>query len=168
MAQEVETEAGQALIPPSIQGPPPLQESAQEVEVHSISSDDTSRAKKVADAEAASTEEQPTLNSGKGSSVLVWSTKVEDLRLRCADMMAEAATAQEQAASLAARIKELEEELTWQKDLLANANKLLLAQSAEVEDLRLRCANMTAEVVMAQEQAAPLAAQIKELEEELT
>ena len=36
----------------------------------------------------------------------------EDLRLCCADMEAEAATAQEQAAPLAARIKELEEELT--------------------------------------------------------
>ena len=37
---------------------------------------------------------------------------MEDLRLRCADMKAEAATAQEQATPLAARIKELEEELT--------------------------------------------------------
>ena len=38
--------------------------------------------------------------------------EVEDLRLRCADMMVEAAMAQEQAAPLAARIKELEEQLT--------------------------------------------------------
>ena len=37
---------------------------------------------------------------------------MEDLRLRCADIKAEAATAREQAAPLAARIKELEEELT--------------------------------------------------------
>ena len=37
---------------------------------------------------------------------------MEDLRLRCADMKVEAATAREQAAPLAARIKELEEELT--------------------------------------------------------
>ena len=37
---------------------------------------------------------------------------MEDLRLRCADMKAEAATTREQAAPLAARIKELEEELT--------------------------------------------------------
>ena len=37
---------------------------------------------------------------------------MEDLRLRCADMKAEAATAQEKATPLAARIKELEEELT--------------------------------------------------------
>jgi len=37
---------------------------------------------------------------------------VEDLHLRCADMKAEATTAWEQAVSLAARIKELEEELT--------------------------------------------------------
>ena len=38
---------------------------------------------------------------------------MEDLRLRCADMKVEAATAQEQAAPLAVRIEELEEELTW-------------------------------------------------------
>ena len=37
---------------------------------------------------------------------------MEDLRLRCADMKAEAATAREQVTPLAARIKELEEELT--------------------------------------------------------
>ena len=37
---------------------------------------------------------------------------MEDLRLRCAYMKAEAATAREQAAPLVARIKELEEELT--------------------------------------------------------
>ena len=37
---------------------------------------------------------------------------MEDLRLRCADMKAEAATAWEQAGPLVARIKELEEELT--------------------------------------------------------
>ena len=37
---------------------------------------------------------------------------MEDLRLHCADMKAEAATTQEQATPLAVRIKELEEELT--------------------------------------------------------
>ena len=37
-----------------------------------------------------------------------------------------------------------------------------------MEDLCLRCADMKVEVAMAQEQAAPLAARIKELEEELT
>ena len=40
------------------------------------------------------------------------STEVEDLRLRCADAKVEATTAQEQLAPLAARVKELEEELT--------------------------------------------------------
>ena len=38
-----------------------------------------------------------------------------------------------------------------QKDLLANANKLLSAWSAEAEDLRLRCADMKAEAATAQE-----------------
>ena len=37
---------------------------------------------------------------------------MEDLHLRCADMKAEAAMAREQATPLAARIQELEEELT--------------------------------------------------------
>ena len=37
---------------------------------------------------------------------------MEDLLLRCADMKAEATTAREQVAPLAARVKELEEELT--------------------------------------------------------
>ena len=52
--------------------------------------------------------------------------------------------------------------------MLANANELLSAQSVEAEDLRLRCADMKAEAATAREQAGPLAARIKELEEELT
>ena len=52
--------------------------------------------------------------------------------------------------------------------MLANANRLLSAWSAEVQDLRLRCADMKAEAAMAREQVAPLAARVKELEEELT
>ena len=38
---------------------------------------------------------------------------MEDLRLRCADMKVEEAMARGQATPLVARIKELEEELTW-------------------------------------------------------
>ena len=37
-----------------------------------------------------------------------------------------------------------------------------------MEDLRLHCADVKVEAAMAQEQLAPLAAQVKELEEELT
>ena len=37
-----------------------------------------------------------------------------------------------------------------------------------MEDLRLRYVDMKAEAAMAQEQVAPLAARVKELEEELT
>ncbi|XP_066385189.1 uncharacterized protein [Miscanthus floridulus] len=70
-AQEAETDVWQALVPPPVQDPMPLQESAQEVEVHSISSDDTSWGKEVVDAEAASTAEQPAPTSGEGSSALV-------------------------------------------------------------------------------------------------
>ncbi|XP_066316156.1 protein MLP1 homolog [Miscanthus floridulus] len=60
------------------------------------------------------------------------------------------------------------DQLRQQKDILAGANKLLSARSTEVEDLCLHCADIKAEVAMAREQAAPLAARIQELEEELT
>ena len=60
------------------------------------------------------------------------------------------------------------DQLQWQKGLLASANELLSARSAEVEDLRLRCADAKVEVATAQKQLAPLAARVKELEEELT
>ncbi|XP_066358482.1 uncharacterized protein [Miscanthus floridulus] len=125
-------DVGHALILPLVEDQPPSQESTRELEVHSISSDDTSRGQEVADAEAASTMEQPAPTSGEGSSVLVW------------------------------------DQLWRQKDLLTNANEHLSARNTEVEDLRLRCANMKAEAATAREQAAPLAARIKELEEELT
>ena len=58
------------------------------------------------------------------------------------------------------------EQLRRQKGLLADAQELLSVWSAEVEDLRLRCVDLKAEVAMAKEQAAPLVAKIKELEEE--
>ena len=60
------------------------------------------------------------------------------------------------------------DELCRQRELLAHANELLSARSAEVEYLRLRYADMKAEAATAQEQVAPLAARVKELEEELT
>ena len=43
------------------------------------------------------------------------------------------------------------DQLQRQKDLLANANELLSVWGVEVEDLRLRCANMMAETAMARE-----------------
>jgi len=55
-----------------------------------------------------------------------------------------------------------------QKGLLAGTNELLSARSAEVEDLRLRCADAKVEAATAQEQLGPLAARVKELEQELT
>ena len=60
------------------------------------------------------------------------------------------------------------DQLRWQTDLLANANELLSARRAEVEDLRLCCADMKVEAATTWEEAAPLVARIKELEEELT
>ena len=61
------------------------------------------------------------------------------------------------------RERDVWDQLRWQKDLLANANELLSAQSAEVEDLCLRYADMKAEAATAKEQVAPLVARVKEL-----
>ena len=66
------------------------------------------------------------------------------------------------------RKRDVWDQLGQQKDLLANANKLLSAQSTEAEDLHLRCVDMKAEAATAREQVAPLAARVKELEEGLT
>ena len=66
------------------------------------------------------------------------------------------------------RERDVWDQLRQQKDMLANANELLSVRSAEVEDLRLRSADMKAEAATAREQVAPLAARVKELEEELT
>ncbi|XP_066361028.1 uncharacterized protein [Miscanthus floridulus] len=66
------------------------------------------------------------------------------------------------------RERDVWDQLRQQKDLLASANEILSARSTEVEDLHLCCVDMKAKAAMAQELAAPLAARIKELEEELT
>jgi len=50
-AQEAEMKAAEALVAPLVQGSPLLRESARETEVYPISSDDTSRAREVVDAE---------------------------------------------------------------------------------------------------------------------
>ena len=62
--------AAEASVAPLVQGPPLLRESAREVEVLPISSDDTSRAQEMADAEVAGVVEQPVPTPGKGSSAL--------------------------------------------------------------------------------------------------
>ena len=57
VGQDADMGAGQASVPPLVQGPLPSQGSAREVGVHLIPSDDTSWGKGVADVEAASTVE---------------------------------------------------------------------------------------------------------------
>jgi len=69
--QEVEMKAAEALVAPLVQGPPLLRESARETEVYPISSDDTSRAREVVDAEDANAVEQPAPVLGEGGSALV-------------------------------------------------------------------------------------------------
>ena len=63
---------------------------------------------------------------------------MEDLRLHCADMKAEAVTAREQVAPLAARVKELEEGLTratGERDILSSrADEALKAAEASWVD----------------------------------
>ena len=45
--------------------------------------------------------------------------------------------------------RDIWDQLQRQKGLLAGANELLAARSVEVEDLRLRCADMKVEAAMA-------------------
>ncbi|XP_066385068.1 uncharacterized protein [Miscanthus floridulus] len=144
------------------------------------------QASEVADAEAANTAEQPALTSGEGSSALVrvrpkpygWDSSRVLWRSRD-DPEGEPLFA----------LKDAAEEGHWGSfeqfhhlaeqslrtalsvvadDLPGARGPLLSARSAEVEDLCLRCADIEAEVATAREQAAPLAAWIKELEEKLT
>ena len=70
VARDTEMEAGPALVPPPVQDLPPSQESAREVEVQATS-DDTSRGKEAANAEAAGTAEQPVPTPGEGNLALV-------------------------------------------------------------------------------------------------
>ncbi|XP_066311333.1 uncharacterized protein [Miscanthus floridulus] len=69
--QEAETQAAEASAVPLAQGPPLLRESARETEVYPISSDDTSRAREVVDAEETDAVEQPAPLLDKGGSTLV-------------------------------------------------------------------------------------------------
>ncbi|XP_066396162.1 uncharacterized protein [Miscanthus floridulus] len=80
-AQDAKTEAGQASIPPLVQDLPSSQESTREVEVHSISSSNTSWGKVVVDTKAASITEQPAPTSSEGSSALVRELKEELTRV---------------------------------------------------------------------------------------
>ena len=47
------------------------------------------------------------------------------------------------------RERDVWDQLQWQKGLLAGANELLSARSAEVEDLHLRCADAHVEAATA-------------------
>ena len=63
--------AAEASVAPLVQGPPLLRESAREAEVYPISSDDTSWAQEVVDAEDAGVVEQPAPVLDEGNSALV-------------------------------------------------------------------------------------------------
>ena len=69
--QEVEMQAAAASVVPLVQGLPLLWECAQEMEVYPISSDDTSRAREVDDAEETDAVERPAPLLDEGSSALV-------------------------------------------------------------------------------------------------
>ena len=62
--------AVEASVAPLVQGPPSLRESAREVEVLPISSDDVSRAREMADGEVVGAVEQPVPTPGEGSLAL--------------------------------------------------------------------------------------------------
>jgi len=69
--QEAEMKAAEALEAPLLQGPPLLRERARETEVYPISSDDTSRAREVVDAEDAGAVGQPAPILDEGNLALV-------------------------------------------------------------------------------------------------
>ncbi|XP_066323903.1 uncharacterized protein [Miscanthus floridulus] len=78
-AQEVEMKAAEASVAPLVQGLPLLWESAWEVEVLPISSNDTSRAQEMASAEVAGVVEQPVPTPREGSSALARELKTRSL-----------------------------------------------------------------------------------------
>ncbi|XP_066374036.1 uncharacterized protein [Miscanthus floridulus] len=171
--QEVEMQAAEASAVPLAQGPPLLRESARETEVYPISSDDTSRAREVVDTEETDCRGATAPLLDEGSSALV-RVRPEPRGWDHPRSTTSALPPQElETRSLGSQVFLRRERGIWdqlqrQRGLLADANELLSARSAEVEDLRLRCADAKVEAAAAQTQLAPLAAQIKELEEELT
>ena len=66
---------------------------------------------------------------------------MEDLRLRCADLQAEVATAKEQSTPLVAKIKELEEERdsfrSWAQEVMASAKATAGQLGAEQSEHQL-------------------------------
>ena len=62
--------AAEASVAPLVQGPPSLRESAREVEVLPISSNNVSQAREMPNGEVAGAVEQPVPTPGEGSSAL--------------------------------------------------------------------------------------------------
>ncbi|XP_066311297.1 uncharacterized protein [Miscanthus floridulus] len=146
-AQEVEAEVGQASIPSPVQGPPPLHESAQEVEVHAISSDDTSWVKEVVDAEAADTVEQPVLTSelekeasraAEASRVEVqgWKEKAEASRVNAQCWKEKAKASQVEAQRWEEKAEELEKEVTRTAEASIAVQAVLKAEIREHDALK--------------------------------
>ncbi|XP_066384933.1 uncharacterized protein [Miscanthus floridulus] len=161
-AHDAETEARQASVLPPVQDPPPSQESAREVED---------------DPEGEPLFALEDVDEGRHWGSFEQFCQLAERLLRTtlsvvADNLPGVAQELEarslEKSMFLRRERDVWDLLRQQKDLLANANVLLSARSTVVEDLHLHCADMKAEVAMAREQAAPLAARIKELEEELT
>ncbi|XP_066324237.1 uncharacterized protein [Miscanthus floridulus] len=117
-AQEMEMKAAKALAAPLVQGPPPLRESAREVEILLISSDDTSWTQEMAGAEAAGVMEQPVPTPGEGSSAL-------------AQLGSEASRAAEASQVEAQRLKERAE--------ASRAKALCWKEKAEACQVETRC-----------------------------
>ncbi|XP_066396519.1 uncharacterized protein [Miscanthus floridulus] len=156
-AQEVEMKAAEALAAPLVEGLSSLRENAREVEVLPISSDDTSRAQEMADAEVAGVVDQPAPTPGEGSSTLargrpephgcnhphvLWQSR-DDPKAEPLFALEDAAKGELEIRSLGKSVflhreRDVWDQLRRQKGLLAGANELLSARSAEVEDLRLQ------------------------------
>ncbi|XP_066381827.1 uncharacterized protein [Miscanthus floridulus] len=138
--QEAEMQASVASAVPLAPGPPLLRESARETEVYPISSDDTSWAREVADAEETDAVKQPAPLLGEGSSALVRIKELEEELTRAISnrdafrSRAEEATASSKA--LAGQLGEEESAHLLTKGTLNEA--LASVEASQIEAMVLR------------------------------
>ncbi|XP_066381901.1 uncharacterized protein [Miscanthus floridulus] len=162
--QEVEMKAAEASVAPLVQGPSSLRESTREVE----SQDDPEGEPLFALKDAAKGGRWDTFEQYRQLAERSLRTALSVVADELPRVAQELET-QSLGKSIFLRWeRDVWDQLQRQKGLLAGANELLATQSTEVVDLHLRCADAKVEAATAQEQVAPLAAQAKELEEELT
>ncbi|XP_066392327.1 uncharacterized protein [Miscanthus floridulus] len=135
-AQEVETRAAEASAAPLVQGPPSLQESAREVEVLSISFDDTSWAYEMASAEVAGIMEQPIPTPGEGKLGSEASMVAEASRVEAQHLKEKAEASRVEARRWELKAKELEAEVTHAAEASVAVQTVLKTEIREHDALK--------------------------------